>query len=78
MSARKGWTGIGKGVLTYCTIGRLGFIPVVGREVMESAEDILVGDAGQAGRGVGPGDESGGRGRGGHVWLRSGDGGSPG
>jgi len=60
--------------LTYCTISRLGLIPVVGREMMESVEDVLVGHTGQAGWGVGPGGEGGGRGGHGCVGVVSGDG----
>ena len=55
------------GVHTYCTVSRLGLIPVVGREVMEPVEDVLIGDVCQAGWRVGPGDESGSRG--GHGCL---------
>jgi len=49
---------------TYCAIGSLGFIPVMGRKMMKPVEDILVRHACQAGWRVGPGDESRGRGRG--------------
>jgi len=55
--------------LTYRTVGRLRFIPVVGREMMESAEDVLVGHTCEGGRGVGTRDESGGGGRRGHGYL---------
>jgi len=55
--------------LTYCTVGRLGFIPVVGREVVESAEDVLAGDTCEGGWRVGTRDESGGGGRRGHGYL---------
>lgn len=65
--------GAGKGALTNRAIGRLGLIPVVGREMMKSMEDVLVGDTGQAGRWVGPGDESRGRGRHGVLGGVSGD-----
>ena len=47
--------------LTYCAISRLGIIPVVGCEMMEPMEDILVRHTRQTGWGVGPGNESGGR-----------------
>jgi len=63
--------GMGRGRLTNCAISRLGFIPVMGRKMMESVEDVLVRHTGQAGWGVGPRDEGGrggghgGRGRGG-------------
>ena len=69
MSAGKGQVDIRRGSLTYCAISRLGLIPIMGCEVMESAEDVLVGDTGQAGGRVGPGDESGGGGRRGHGCL---------
>jgi hypothetical protein len=64
----------GKKFLTYCTIGRLGVIPIVGCEMMEPIEDILVRHARQAGRGVRPGNESGGGG-GGHRKSQRGRGG---
>jgi len=57
------------GRLTYCTVGRLGFIPVVGREMMESAEDVLAGHTCEGGRRIGSRDESGGGGRRGHGYL---------
>ena len=50
--------GRGKRFLTYCAIGRLGVIPVVGGEIMEPVEDILVGHTRQTGWRVGPGNES--------------------
>jgi hypothetical protein len=81
MSAVKGCVAR-SGVLTYCAISGLGLIPVMGGEVMESAEDVLVGDTCEAGWRVGPRDESGsgGGGRGGHDCLGgvSGDGEGPG
>lgn len=56
-----------RSALTYCAVCRLGFIPVMGCEMMESVEYILVGDISQAGWRVGPGDESGSGG--GHGWI---------
>lgn len=65
--------GMGRGRLTYCAIGRLGFIPVMGCEMMKPIEDVLVRHACQARWRVGPGNESGGGGGGGggrgHGWL---------
>ena len=58
----EGMSGHGKRDPTYRAISRLWFIPVVGREMMQPAEDVLVGYTCQAGRRVGPVDESGGRG----------------
>jgi len=62
VNERGGW-------LTYCAIGRLGPIPVVGREVMESAEDVLAGDIREGGWRVRTRDESGGGGGRGHGYL---------
>jgi hypothetical protein len=63
----------GKKLLTYCAISRLGVIPVVGRKMLEPIEDIFVRHARQTGWGVGPGNESGGRG--GHGKRQRGRGG---
>lgn len=51
-----------KSKVTDCAISRLGFIPVMGGEMVESVEDVLVGHVGQAGWRIRPGDKSGGRG----------------
>ena len=62
--------GTGGGPLTYCAISRLGFVPIVGCEVVESVEDVLVGDTCEGGGRVGPGHErGGGGGGGGHGWV---------
>jgi len=66
--------GYGKSGLTYGTIGRLGFVPVMRCEMMEPIEDVLVRHTGQAGWGVGPGDEGGGGGGHGSRGGVSGDG----
>ena len=65
--------GCGERNLTYCAIGRLGIIPVVGCEMMEPVEDILVRHTRQAGWRVGPGNESGGRGGHGKSQRRRGE-----
>jgi len=67
MSAGQGSTA--RGTLTYCAVSRLGFVPVVGREVVESTEDVLAGDTCEGGWRVGSGDEGGGGGRRGHGYL---------
>lgn len=56
----------------YCAISRLGFIPVVRREMMESVEDVLVRHTSEAGWRVGPWDESGSGGGHGRVRVVSG------
>jgi hypothetical protein len=73
MSARTGQREEGT-PLTYRAVSRLGLIPVMGCEMVESVQDVLVGDACEAGRRVGPRDERGSRrGHGYLVVVVSGD-----
>jgi len=58
-----------RGRLTHRAVGSLGFIPVMGGEVVKPAEDILAGHTRESGWRVGTRDESGGGSRRGHGYL---------